>query len=359
MNSRIPSTPLSQDIWLPLGDGMYNDVTVSPQPEEVGEGKDAQTLYWVRKFPKKGPGTEIANSQRAVANLKKMYPAMPVRYCTDGSWLMPYVAGTQPNDEEIAETLVDIYSRSGCIVLDGCNSTNFVKEYNGNVVCIDVDMVYHHQDKIMQDFMRIFMTGQSKLSIRYPAYLEHMATKRGMEKSVHAIRALLFLERGRSLYPIPNPLSYEFVEHFDLQWEHVPLSQESAEFREINEEKAPPPQQSSLEMRPTSPVDIAKLITAVTTHDLFLKLHQQDMGILGFFYKHFTKVKSLESQSLLEVVRHAQQDKRRGGFKVRSAVLLQQMGWFNQQNEVIQGGALDEALKAQGEVQGIRFSAKH
>ncbi len=57
-------------------------------------------------------------------------------------WVALFIHGTQPTHEEIAQKLLEIYERTGRIVVDAFITSNFVKTANGNIVCIDVGAAF-------------------------------------------------------------------------------------------------------------------------------------------------------------------------------------------------------------------------
>ena len=56
-------------------------------------------------------------------------------------WICPFIDGEQASDKEIGAALVDIYNRSGRIVMDALAPKNFIKRRtDGVVVCVDVGL---------------------------------------------------------------------------------------------------------------------------------------------------------------------------------------------------------------------------
>lgn len=56
-------------------------------------------------------------------------------------WICPFIDGEQASDKEIGAALVDIYNRSGRIVMDALAPKNFIKRRSdGLVVCVDVGL---------------------------------------------------------------------------------------------------------------------------------------------------------------------------------------------------------------------------
>ena len=54
-------------------------------------------------------------------------------------WVCPFVEGERASDNDIPDALIDIYNKSGRIILDAV-ADNFVKTPDGKVVCIDIGM---------------------------------------------------------------------------------------------------------------------------------------------------------------------------------------------------------------------------
>lgn len=54
--------------------------------------------------------------------------------------VVPFIKGSQASDKEISELLVEIYQKSGRIVMDALQPGNFRKMENGKICCLDFDL---------------------------------------------------------------------------------------------------------------------------------------------------------------------------------------------------------------------------
>lgn len=54
----------------------------------------------------------------------------------------PFIEGTEPSEAEICKALIDIFNRTGRVVLDGGCLKNFIKRPSGEVVCIDLGLSF-------------------------------------------------------------------------------------------------------------------------------------------------------------------------------------------------------------------------
>lgn len=62
-------------------------------------------------------------------------------------WTFPFIEGTHPTDEEMFGAIIDIFNRTGRVLLDGCMFHNFLKTssthplYPNRIFCIDIGML--------------------------------------------------------------------------------------------------------------------------------------------------------------------------------------------------------------------------
>lgn len=55
-------------------------------------------------------------------------------------WTCPFIEGVQSTDEEISNKLIDIYLRTGRVVIDAASKENFLTQKDGKVVLVDVGL---------------------------------------------------------------------------------------------------------------------------------------------------------------------------------------------------------------------------
>lgn len=116
--------------WKKIGEGRFNKAYRSD------DGR------FVLKIPKVSNATDAP--ERAVRlwneiNSNISPPAHMVAF-PDGrkAWVCPYIEGRQSTDSERAHALIDIYKRTGRIIIDANILTNFKTTPTGKVVCVDV-----------------------------------------------------------------------------------------------------------------------------------------------------------------------------------------------------------------------------
>ncbi|MCE3044404.1 hypothetical protein [Legionella sp. 16cNR16C] len=118
--------------WKKLGSGSFNTTYVNADRTQI------------LKIPKESYETDMP--QRAVrvwneinAHIKPA--AYAVRSKKHGlGWICPYIQGRQSTDEEMVGALIDIFTRTGRIVIDAAGIKNFLTTKSGHVVCVDVGL---------------------------------------------------------------------------------------------------------------------------------------------------------------------------------------------------------------------------
>lgn len=118
-------------VWNYLGQGVYNVA----YKLSVMSGGDL-----VYKVPMNASANTTEAPDRAVRlwNLinHDLSPAATV--LADG-WVMPFIDGTHPSEEEICHKMIDIYTKTKRVVVDSIVSGNFIKQFGtGKVVCVDI-----------------------------------------------------------------------------------------------------------------------------------------------------------------------------------------------------------------------------
>lgn len=120
--------------WTLLGSGAYNDVYLS---------SDRKTVLKIQKI-KHNPTDAYDTPERSVKLWNYLNPdiagAEVVMTKFGKGWTCPYIEGEQASDEEISTALIDIYNKTGRIVIDAPSKKNFIKTPAGRVVCVDVGM---------------------------------------------------------------------------------------------------------------------------------------------------------------------------------------------------------------------------
>lgn len=120
--------------WRRLAEGEYNKVYINAEETEV--------------FKVQLTEHDSDNPERSVRlwNLMNpdVYPERPARLHDDRvlgrGWICPYICGEQANDHDISTALLQIFNRTGRIILDALSRGNFIRTLDGQVVCVDIGM---------------------------------------------------------------------------------------------------------------------------------------------------------------------------------------------------------------------------
>ena len=320
MDTRDISQALSKPNWMHLDTGSFNDIFISTNPEEG--------IYWVRKYPRED-GTDLdfalSHPKRVTAIWKKINPDLPVQLDESGGWQIPYIAGTKPTDAEVAKTLLDIYQKTKYIIIDGANSDNLIKRPDGRVVCVDLDLAYHAEDPISQEYIKAYVFNQQRnqLTPRYANYFKNK-TDQGKGQSVAVIKYLFLVDFG--IIKDDNMTVESIIKKYRTSFDKTEEKHE--EYKE------------------------SKNDLYATSQAIFLKLYREEQC-----WREFPRVKGKQHPELRDIALHAQQDKTFFGRETRSCDLMKRMGWLNHKKEVIQHSGLDEALQTlpTTEREGIKF----
>ncbi|MCW8451300.1 hypothetical protein [Legionella quinlivanii] len=118
--------------WKKLGGGSFNTTYVNV---EKGEVLKIQKECYETDLPQRS----VRLWNEINSHIKP--PARVVRSEQFGpGWICPYIKGRQSTDEEMVGALIDIFSRTGRIVIDAAGRKNFVTTKSGHVVCVDVGL---------------------------------------------------------------------------------------------------------------------------------------------------------------------------------------------------------------------------
>ena len=133
-------------------------------------------------------------------------------------WVCPYVSGRQSTDSEMSNALIDIYSRTGRIVVDATARENFLTTDDEQVVCIDIGMALQMEK---QDEPVLALTGTrgrsgsitsinawSELQSVYEPFLKTCG--RTNPQTVNTVKALLFIKSNR-----PDIVNVDFLKSDD------------------------------------------------------------------------------------------------------------------------------------------------
>lgn len=216
--------------YSPLGSGVYNTAylvhddsriigvfkeQMTQEPTALGESPSAEEI--IDEETTHG-SISLDTVERSIKIWNEINPTKPARefYLTiDGSprrgWLCPYVEGKQASDTAISHTLIDIYQRTGRIVIDAIGANNIITQNDGESVCIDIGMAMkldneygplprvrntkHHGDR--EDMPGLIQWRALQLSTSSGAYFDHPHYTQYYPHSVMVIKSLLFINRHR------------------------------------------------------------------------------------------------------------------------------------------------------------------
>ena len=120
--------------WDFLGEGSYNNVYKS---------QDGTSVFKVQK--KLGDWTDASDTpERSVRIWNDINPGYKASIMKDmfrgDGWQCPFIEGRQSTDSEISIALIDIFNRTGRVIVDAPAPKNFITTSGGKVVCVDIGM---------------------------------------------------------------------------------------------------------------------------------------------------------------------------------------------------------------------------
>lgn len=121
-------------------------------------------------------------------------------------WICPFIQGIQATDEEIAQALIEIFNRTGRIVVDALSRKNFIKRASdGKIVCVDVGMALQleiEEEKIYSDTIRrehstvSSETWNDEAKNTFDSFFKK-TSEAGYSKTINTIKSLLFIKQHR------------------------------------------------------------------------------------------------------------------------------------------------------------------
>src|SRR3990167_4671547 len=197
MESRkIPRIEYNGETWTYLDEGQYNVAYLSPDKKSV------------LKIPK-DPSDESEKPLRAVRLWNQINPdlspeAQVVRINDEiYGWICPFVQGFPAYDYQIIEKIIDIYNRTGRIVIDAMVEGNVLYDItNKKVECIDISMALQLDEndrKIAGQELR-----KSEVSLQTWSDLKNIYNQKAFlnpnysdDAVINTLKALLFLQVHR------------------------------------------------------------------------------------------------------------------------------------------------------------------
>lgn len=191
MRFNVPKT------WNLLGKGSFNKAYLSDDGQEVLKIQKSNALI-----------AEADTPERSVRLWNLINPNVqpPARLETDAAlgagWVCPYIEGVQASDEDMVSALIDIFNRTGRIVVDAPAPDNFIKRSDGLVVCIDVGLAVRLERCAEEQNSQFLQTSQTSLTTwgiikeRFDtAFFKTWDTT--YTQTINTIKALLFIKDAR------------------------------------------------------------------------------------------------------------------------------------------------------------------
>lgn len=196
--------------WKKLGSGSFNDAYVDEEKQ------------FVLKVRQKKPGLNadltIADSpERSVRlwNLINGPSPPPAAEIVDDKdlghgWKCPFISGKEPADHEMSKAVIDVFNRTGRIVVDATSKNNFLKAKNGRIFCVDIGLAVQLDWEEEQGLAgegrharrrgSVISAGAWKQIHDFYSMpggkLEHDA-KAGFSQTANTVKALLFIRAHR------------------------------------------------------------------------------------------------------------------------------------------------------------------
>ncbi len=186
---------IQNNLWAYIGHGTYNTVSISNKTLSLS-GYNGQYVW-------KQPLTQYSDSHPTNAvnkwnMINPQYPALKGKT----SWIAPYLGDVIASDLQIAEKVIEIYRDTGIIVIDATAKKNMLV-YNGQVVCIDVDMAYNK--RVLRDYM-----NNPKNKRNFSDFLNKSSIIKPYATSV--IKTLIYLQEQVDEHYIDKKyLTYSFI----------------------------------------------------------------------------------------------------------------------------------------------------
>jgi hypothetical protein len=169
------------------------------------------------------------------------------------AWTCPYIQGRQSSDIEISEALINIYNRTGRIVIDAGSHKNFITTPHGQVICVDVGQAFL-LDKIDHESTiptagrtrRHSITSLNAWETLYSEFVNYLNRESLNERyplSINTIKALLFIKFNYpeildvSFMNAQLPLIYRLAFAFDTDEPAITFDPEALIHGELRERK--------------------------------------------------------------------------------------------------------------------------
>lgn len=181
---------MSKIKWEKLGEGGYNKVYVNSERSLV------------LKIPK-DMRDETDTPERSVRLWNLINPDLqPKAAIYNRGWTCPFVKGVQASDDDMVEALINIYQKTGRIIVDATAKKNFVKANDGKIVCVDIGMALDLESQEISKASglrripsEVSLSTWDNLKDDYEDFFDTCAENN--PKTVQLIKALIFIQKNR------------------------------------------------------------------------------------------------------------------------------------------------------------------
>ncbi len=256
-------------VWTYLGEGTYNSVYKN----------ENDTL--VLKIPKdyKEYPTETPNRCVRLWNSVNSHLSPPARVVMTDlgyGWTCPFVKGVQANDSEMMNAVIDIFNRTGRVLVDAPSPKNFIKTPAGQIVCVDIGFALQLEKR--EEELELAQLAKSTISRKtwdHELITEYDKYFRGCDmypQTVQIIKVLLFIKNYR-----PDIINANFLKDppgLIVQLAQAYDAKNASEYLlKTLDEKTPP---SSLYIKPI-PIPVPPPVPIFThaKHTLFQPINNQ------------------------------------------------------------------------------------
>lgn len=182
-------------MWERIGAGSYNTAYSSSNRQ------------WVFKAQHGADKTDHPNRSVRLWNEinASISPPADVAYGPNGEgWVCPYIHRTASTDNEIALALLDIYKRTGRVIVDATAPNNFITQADGKVVCVDIGMALQMERRENEYLSNPKARRPSQVSLnewdqKHPKYNTKFFPESHTHypQAINTIKSLLFIKANR------------------------------------------------------------------------------------------------------------------------------------------------------------------
>lgn len=123
----------------------------------------------------------------------------------NSGWSCPFAEGAQASDEEIADSLINIFNRTGRIVVDAISPENFIKTRGNEITCIDVGLALqltrNEEDALSKRHAKrrkSIVSTEAWDNFSYQNAFDRYFKSRKLSPAVQIITSLLFISTYRA-----------------------------------------------------------------------------------------------------------------------------------------------------------------